>query len=129
MAYLKRCGIHHVSYRGGYVATRLAKLHVARCQPSIAMSLLKYFQLSSTLPKPEGRRLSTVMPSSSIAAANKEVKQVLDKTDKPKKNSKRGVYERFIPVDLVATNDPYSGQTSGPNSYKHDYNFPVSPIK
>ena len=30
------------------------------------------------LPEPEGR-LSTVMPSSSIAAANKEVKQVLDK--------------------------------------------------
>ena len=29
------------------------------------------------LPKPEGR-LSTAMPPSSIAAANKEVKQVLD---------------------------------------------------
>ena len=125
MAYLKRCGIHHVSYRGGYVATRLAKLHVARCQPSIAMSVLKYFQLSFALPKPEG----PVMPSSSIAAANKEVKQVLDKTDKPKKNSKRGAYEHFIPVDVVATNDSYSGQTSGPNSYKHGYNFPVSPIK
>ena len=40
------------------------------------MSLWKYFQPSSTLPKPEGH-LSTVMPSSSIAAANKEV---LDKT-------------------------------------------------
>ena len=44
-------------------------------------------------------------PSSSIAAANKEVKQVLDKTDKPEKNSKRGVYEHFILVDVVATND------------------------
>ena len=63
---------------------------------SIAMSLLKYFQPSSTLPKPEGR-LSTVVPSSSIAAANKEVKQVLDKTDKPE--SKRGAYEHFTPEE------------------------------
>ena len=56
--------------------------------------------------KPEGC-LSTVMPSSSIAAANKEVKQILDKaeSDKPEKNSKRGVYEHLTPVDVVATND------------------------
>ena len=67
--------------------------------------MLKYFQPSSTLPKPEGR-ISTVMPSSSIAAANKEeVKQVLDKADKPEKNSKCGAYEHFIPMDIVATND------------------------
>ena len=50
--------------------------------------------------------ISTVMPSSSIAAANKEVKQVLDKADKPEKNSKRGAYEHFTPVDvIIATND------------------------
>ena len=77
------------------------------------MSLLKYFQPSSMLPEPEGR-LSTVMPSSSIAAANKEVKQVLDKTDKPKKNSKRGAYEHFIPVDMVATNDPIAARPAVP---------------
>ena len=67
------------------------------CQPSIAMSLLKYFQPSSTLPKPEGR-LSTIMPSSSIAATNKEVKQILDKADKLEK-MKRGTYEHFIPEE------------------------------
>ena len=31
--------------------------------------------------------------------------QVLDKADKPEKKSKRGVYEHFIPMDVVATND------------------------
>jgi hypothetical protein len=62
------------------------------------MSLFKYFQPSSTLPKPEGR-LSTVVPSSSIAAANKEVKQVLDKADKPEGNLKRGAYEYFTPEE------------------------------
>ena len=60
------------------------------------MSLLKYFQPSSALPKPEGR-LSTVVPSSSIAAANKEVKQVLDQTDKAE--LKRGAYEHFTPEE------------------------------
>ena len=33
------------------------------------------------------------------------MKQVLDKADKHEKNSKRGVYEHFIPMDVVATND------------------------
>ena len=67
------------------------------------MSLLKYFQLANpTLPKPNGP-LSTSVPSSSIAAANREVKQLLDKaennerTDSPRatSTSKRGTYERF----------------------------------
>lgn len=53
-----------------------------------------YFQPSSTLPKPEGR-LSTIVPSSSIAATNKEVKQILDKANKPEGNSKHGAYEHF----------------------------------
>jgi len=45
------------------------------------MSLLKYFQLGNPmLPKPDGP-LSTAVPSSNIAAANKEVKQLLDKAD------------------------------------------------
>ena len=53
------------------------------------------------LPKPEGR-LSTAMPSSSIAAANKEVKQILDKANKPEENSaKRGAYEHFT-LEAVA---------------------------
>ena len=41
------------------------------------MSLFKYFQTKSSLPKPDGP-LSTVVPSSSIVAANKEV---LDKPE------------------------------------------------
>ena len=46
------------------------------------MSLLKYFQLSnSTLPKADGP-LSQVMLLSSITAPNKEVKQVLDQSNK-----------------------------------------------
>ena len=62
------------------------------------MSLLKYFQPSSTLPKPEGR-LCAVMPSSSIAAANK-VKQILDKANKPEENlAKCGAYEHFTPEE------------------------------
>ena len=49
------------------------------------------------------------MPSSSIAPANKEVKQVLDKADKPEKISRYGAYEHFTPVDVVAMNgDVYS---------------------
>ena len=64
------------------------------------MSLLKYFQLANpTLPKPDGP-LSTAVPSSSIAAANREVKQLLDgadKQDSPRTTStyNRGTYERF----------------------------------
>ena len=37
------------------------------------------------------------MPSSSIAAGNKEVKQA----DKPEKNSMRGAYEHLTPVDAT----------------------------
>ena len=67
------------------------------------MSLLKYFQMANpTLPKPDGP-LSTAVPSSSIAAANREVKQLLDKANKHGRTdylrttltSKRGTYERF----------------------------------
>jgi len=41
------------------------------------MALLKYLQRTSTLPKPQGP-LSRLMPSLSVAAANEEVKRVLD---------------------------------------------------
>ena len=61
------------------------------------MSLLKYFQLSnSTLPKPDGP-LSQVISSSSITAANKEVKGVLDQSNKPLGKRKHGAYEHFNP--------------------------------
>ena len=50
------------------------------------------------LPEPEGH-LSTIVLSSSIAAANKEVEQVLDKADKPEGNSKRGAYKHFTPEE------------------------------
>ena len=40
------------------------------------------------------------MPSSSIAAANKEVKQILDKANKPEENlAKCGAYEHFTPEE------------------------------
>ena len=45
------------------------------------MALLKYLQRTSTLPKPQ-KPLSRVMPSSSVAAANEEVKRVLDEEGK-----------------------------------------------
>ena len=46
------------------------------------MALLKYFQqhADTLLPKPDGP-LSTVVPSSSITAANKAVKRALDLSD------------------------------------------------
>jgi hypothetical protein len=57
------------------------------------MSLLKYFQPScSNLPKPEGC-LATVMPSSSIVAANKEVNEVLG--EPAESTTRRGTYEHF----------------------------------
>ena len=66
------------------------------------MSLLKYFQLSNlTLPKADGP-LSQVIPSSSITAPNKEVKQVLDQSNKPGEKRKRGAYEHFTAAFLLA---------------------------
>jgi len=61
------------------------------------MALLKYLQRTSTLPKPQGP-LSRIMPSSSVAAANEEVKRVLDeegkKPDNPTVTSKRSQYHQ-----------------------------------
>ena len=71
------------------------------------MFLLKYFQLSS---KPESLKvvyLQYAIFQYCCHHGNKEVKQVLDKADKPEKNSKRGAYEHFTPVDVVATNDGF----------------------
>ena len=66
------------------------------------MSLLKYFQLSNlTLPKADGP-LSQVIPSSSITAPNKAVKQVLDQSNKPGEKRKRGAYEHFTAAFLLA---------------------------
>ena len=66
------------------------------------MSLLKYFQLSnSMLPKADGP-LSQVIPSSSITAPNKEVKQVHDQSNKPEEKRKRGAYEHFTAAFLLA---------------------------
>ena len=68
------------------------------------MALLKYLQRTSTLPKPQGP-LSRIMPSSSVAAANEEVKQVLDeegkKPDDPTVTSKRSPYQRFTPEEKL----------------------------
>ena len=43
------------------------------------MALLKYLQRTSTLPNPQGP-LSRVIPSSSVAAANEEVKRAVSTT-------------------------------------------------
>ena len=57
------------------------------------MSLLKFFKPSnSNLPQPEGC-LATVMPSSSIMAANREVKKVLN--EPAESTTRRGTYEYF----------------------------------
>ena len=55
-----------------------------------------YKPSNSSLPKTEGR-LATVMPSSSIAAANREVKKVLD--EPADLTTKRGTYEHFTPEE------------------------------
>ena len=65
------------------------------------MSLLR------KIPKPDG----PVVPSSSIAAANKEVKQVLDYPENGKKNTKskikaqRGTYIRPAVIDRSIVKD------------------------
>lgn len=69
------------------------------------MALYKYFQSTSMLPKPDGP-LSVIIPSSTIAAANKEVKQVLNTGSSDEGNdtmptSKRGKYEHFTPKEEV----------------------------
>ena len=66
------------------------------------MALYKYFAPAKpSLPKPNGP-LSAVVPSSSIAAANKEVTKVLeeelDQKDATPKSA-RGEYERFTPEE------------------------------
>ena len=68
-------------------------LKVSSIDRPFNMSLFKYFQTKSSLPKPDGP-LSTVVPSSSIVAANKEVKQALDKPEgKYTLTPKCGTYE------------------------------------
>ena len=79
------------------------------------MSLLKYFQLSnSTLPKADGP-LSQVIPSCSITAPNKEVKQVLDQASLSQVWSVRELHCR-IPagkVELVQRRHPKLPCTCG----------------
>ena len=74
------------------------------------MSLLKYFQTNSSLPKPDGP-LSTVVPSSSIVAADKRWNK-LDKPEggrHPDTESKRETYESFTPEEKARTgNGPRS---------------------
>ena len=66
------------------------------------MSLLKYFQLSnSTLPKADGP-LSQVIPSSSITAPDKVVKQVLINPTSQGEKRKCGAYEQFTAALLLA---------------------------
>ena len=69
------------------------------------MSLFKYFRCSDpadrAFPKPD---VVSQMPSSSIAAANKEVKAVLDSSKgstsgDPEQSSKRGPYNVYSPSE------------------------------
>ena len=66
------------------------------------MAMLNYFQpAASVLPKPDGP-LSRVIPAYSIAAANKEVKRVLDlptAAEEKQTTSKRGTYNHFTPEE------------------------------
>lgn len=60
-------------------------------------------QDDSVLPKPHSS-LSTVVPASTIAAANEAVKKVLDSDTGPSEkdaacSSRPGVYEHFIPKE------------------------------
>ena len=60
------------------------------------MALLQYFKKSSLLPNPNGP-LSERMPSSSIASANKEVKNLLDGDKKPT----RGQYAKYSDEEIL----------------------------
>ena len=68
------------------------------------MSLYKYFKKTTGdeafLPDPSGS-LSTKVPSSTIAMANKEVMKVLGSTNKESNLAwaSRGQYESFTPVE------------------------------
>ncbi len=68
------------------------------------MALWNYFiPAVSVLPKPDGP-LSRIVPASSIAAANKEVKGVLDLpkasgAEEKQTTSKRGTYDHFTPEE------------------------------
>ena len=75
-----------------------------RCMQLFILCCHVSAQVLPILPKPDGP-LSSVVPSSSIAAANKEVKQVLDYPENGKKNTKskikaqRVTYEHFSPEE------------------------------
>ena len=58
------------------------------------MAVFKFFKCDSPLPKPDGP-LSAVVPSTSIAAANREVEHLLKAV--VKEPGKRGRYDFFTP--------------------------------
>ena len=59
------------------------------------MALFKLFKRESPLPKPDCR-LSAIVPSTSIAAAGKEVEHLLKA--EAKEPDKRGRYDFFTPA-------------------------------
>ena len=66
------------------------------------MSLLKYFKSTKSgegvLPNPDGA-LASQLPSSTISAANKEVKAVMEQSTSTSNGSKRGKYGHYTPKD------------------------------
>ena len=90
---------HARTFAHAYSMCRVLDVSSPSSQPT-TMSLLKYFQTKSSLPKPDGP-LSKAVPSSSIVAANKEVKEVLEKPEEKDTltPSKRGTYESFTPEE------------------------------
>ena len=60
------------------------------------MALFKFFKRDSPLPKPDGP-LSAVVPSTSIAAANRKVEHLLKA--EAKEPGKRGRYDFFTPEE------------------------------
>ena len=71
------------------------------------MTLYRHFERDdSVLPKTHGS-LSTVVPASTIAAANEAVKKVLDSDVGPSEkdaacSSRRGAYEHFTPKEKAS---------------------------
>lgn len=61
----------------------------------MSRSILSYFQTPNGVPNHRGP-LSRTIPSSAIAAANKEVRRVIEESSKSKK---RGPYKRYTPGD------------------------------
>ena len=96
----------------------------------ISMTLYKYFAIKDKLPSPNGP-LSLSVPSSSIAAANAEVRKIVDDIQRKNPDSdlvgpqhvKRGSYPKYL-IDAklkIAMYAAENGIMAALRKYCHNY--------